>query len=143
MIQLWMRWQKLNVRVKIDLVVKMAVKTSLVKFLMDHHQESGKTGISSISNGKRYCLTHKAHHSIMVDNIMVLIVMILITIIQTFMLGSNGPKVIMIGQKIDHKDQMPLVMEDKAGSSIDVKSSKAVITSLKEELETLSLPKSF
>jgi len=138
MIQLWMRWQKLNVRVKIDLVVKMAVKTSLVKFLMDHHQESGKTGISSISNGKRYCLTHKAHHSIMVDNIMVLN-----TIIQTFMLGSNGPKVIMIGQKIDHKDQMPLVMEDKAGSSIDVKSSKAVMTSLKEELETLSLPKSF
>jgi len=138
MIQLWMRWQKLNVRVKIDLVVKMAVKTSLVKFLMDHHQESGKTGISSISNGKRCCLTHKAHHSIMVDKIMVLI-----TIIQTFMLGSNGPKVIMIGQKIDHKDQMPLVMEDKAGSSIDVKSSKAVITSLKEELETLSLPKSF
>jgi len=138
MIQLWMRWQKLNVRVKIDLVVKMAVKTSLVKFLMDHHQESGKTGISSISNGKRCCLTHKAHHSIMVDNIMVLN-----TIIQTFMLGSNGPKVIMIGQKIDHKDQMPLVMEDKAGSSIDVKSSKAVITSLKEELETLSLPKSF
>jgi len=138
MIQLWMRWQKLNVRVKIDLVVKMAVKTSLVKFLMDHHQESGKTGISSISNGKRCCLTHKAHHSIMVDNIMVLN-----TIIQTFMLGSNGPKVIMIGQKIDHKDQMPLVMEDKAGSSIDVKSSKAVMTSLKEELETLSLPKSF
>jgi len=137
MIQLWMRWQKLNVRVKIDLVVKMAVKTSLVKFLMDHHQESGKTGISSISNGKRYCLTHKAHHSIMVDNIMVL------NTIQTFMLGSNGPKVIMIGQKIDHKDQMPLVMEDKAGSSIDVKSSKAVMTSLKEELETLSLPKSF
>merc|ERR1712021_55462 len=49
--------------------------------------------------GKRCCLTHKAHHSIMVDNIMVLIVMILIIIIQTFMLGSNGPKVIMIGQK--------------------------------------------
>jgi len=142
-IQLWMRWQKLNVRVKIDLEVPTAVKTSLDKFLMDHHQESGKTGISSISNGKRCCLTHKAHHSIMVDNIMVLIVMILITIIQTFMLGSNGPKAIMIGQKIDHKDQMPLVMEDKAGSSIDVKSSKAVITSLKEELETLSLPKSF
>lgn len=164
MIQLWMRWQKLNVRVKTDLEVPTAVKTSLDKFLMDHHQVSGTTGNSSTSNGKRCYLTHMAHtvvhitmvclshHNIMVllimaDTIMVhtitvLIVMVHITIIQTFMLGNNGLEIIMIGQKICHKDQMPSVMEDKAGNSIDAKSSKTVMKSLKEELETLSSPKS-
>jgi len=154
-----MRWQKLNVRVKIDLEVPTAVKTSLDKFLMDHHQVSGKTGSSSSSNGKRCYLTHMAHtvvhitmvclshHNIMVllimaDTITVLIVMVHITIIQTFLLGNNGLEIIMIGQKICHKDQMPSVMEDKAGNSIDAKSSKTVMKSLKEELETLSSPKS-
>jgi len=154
-----MRWQKLNVRVKIDLEVPTAVKTSLDKFLMDHHQVSGKTGSSSSSNGKRCYLTHMAHtvvhitmvclshHNIMVllimaDTITVLIVMVHITIIQTFLLGNNGLEIIMIGQNICHKDQMPSVMEDKAGNSIDAKSSKTVMKSLKEELETLSSPKS-
>jgi len=159
MIQLWMRWQKLNVRVKTDLEVPTAVKTSLDKFLMDHHQVSGTTGNSSTSNGKRCYLTHMAHtvvhitmvclshHNIMVllimaDTITVLIVMVHITIIQTFLLGNNGLEIIMIGQNICHKDQMPSVMEDKAGNSIDAKSSKTVMKSLKEELETLSSPKS-
>jgi len=154
-----MRWRKLNVRVKIDLEVPTAVKTSLDKFLMDHHQVSGKTGSSSSSNGKRCYLTHMAHtvvhitmvclshHNIMVllimaDTITVLIVMVHITIIQTFLLGNNGLEIIMIGQNICHKDQMPSVMEDKAGNSIDAKSSKTVMKSLKEELETLSSPKS-
>jgi len=154
-----MRWRKLNVRVKIDLEVPTAVKTSLDKFLMDHHQVSGKAGSSSSSNGKRCYLTHMAHtvvhitmvclsrHNIMVllimaDTITVLIVMVHITIIQTFLLGNNGLEIIMIGQNICHKDQMPSVMEDKAGNSIDAKSSKTVMKSLKEELETLSSPKS-
>jgi len=147
--QLCMRWPKLNVRVEINLEVPMVVKISTNQWPMDHHLVNGKIGISSISNGKSNYLIHNSqclkcllisinqclmdHHLLLVKHTMM---------VKTTSFGNNGRTNIMITPKICSTDLMVVsAMEDKAWKSIDAKSSKTVIRSLKEELETLSLPK--
>lgn len=127
---------------------------SLDRCLMDHHQVNGKTGKSSRTNGRRCYHTHSpltvimAHlitvlpimaDTLMAGTMVALIAMVLITTIQTTRLGNNGPEITTTGPRTC---QIPSVLEDKAGSSTDAKSSKTVKTSLREEPETLSLPKS-
>jgi len=141
-------------KVAIDLGVRMAAKMSLDRCLMDHHQVNGRTGKSSRANGRRCYHTHSPLTVIMAHLITVLlimadilmagtmvghIVMVLITTIQTTRLGNNGPEITTTGPRTC---QIPSVLEDKAGNSTDAKSSKTAKTSLKEEPETLSLPKS-